>query len=285
MELAYRPETLVEALTICADTPVIPYAGGTDLMVRNRPWAGTPAAFTKPLMLIGHLRELQQVATKPDWQIGAGVTLSQLLRTPGLPYFLHAALREMASPGIRNSGTIGGNIMNASPAADLLVPLLLLDGQAILTSRHLERTETLRAFVTGPGKTTIATGELLTGIVFSDTAFTHQVYRKVGTRNADALSKLSFAGSATVENGLIQDFRIAIGAVAPTVVRSRSIEKMLIGQPIEVLPEKMPLLLNAYQEEIQPIDDQRSTAVYRKETALNLIRSFCLSLLNKEVLP
>ncbi len=275
----FIPETLEEALEYQAQHKAVPFAGGTDLMVKRKNWAGTLPEFDAPVIMIGGLGELKNITSKNGFlRIGAAATLADIAANESVPEILRLAVKQMASPGIRNMGTIGGNICNASPAGDTLPPLYALDASVKLKSAGGSREATVAKFITGPGCTGLKEGELLTEISMPLTRFSNVYYRKVGTRKADALSKLSFAGLADVAEGKIEDIRIAFGAVAPTVVRSVGAENLLTGVKLSDLPALLPQVKDIYSRFIRPIDDQRSSAVYRKEVSLRLLEDFLLGL-------
>ncbi len=277
MVRSYHPETLEEALKILIKTHCIPYAGGTDLMVRYRRGPGLVPGFDLPVMFIGQLPELTTVSEKNgEFSIGACVPYSEIIRHPHTPEILRQACRLIGAPAIQNLGTLGGNICNASPAGDTLPPLTALDASLTLRSISGEREVSLPSFFTGPGNTILRNDELLTCIHFRLPHFTVEGYRKVGTRKANALSKIAFAGFMLKEKDMLSDIRIALGAVAPTVVRSRELENRLIGQPLTDLAELLPDVLESYGKLIQPITDQRSDANYRKTVSLRLIENFVL---------
>ncbi|HKJ85988.1 MAG TPA: FAD binding domain-containing protein, partial [Spirochaetia bacterium] len=191
---------------------------------------------------------------------------------------------ELAAPALRNVATLGGNICNASPAADAVCPLYALDARCELRSASRVRTLPVAEFIAGPGRTVIESDELLTAIIIpagpgtvtaamGNDATTRVLYRKVGTRRANALSKLSMAAWASVSGGAVESVGVALGAVAPTVVRSREAEAGFVGS-LESLRERIDAILGAYGKLVTPIDDQRSTAEYRREVAVNLVRQF-----------
>lgn len=274
------PKTLKEALEYRAQHKAIPFAGGTDLMVKRKSWAGTLPKFDAPVLMIGGLKELKLGALDNGvLRIGAAETLADIAAADVLiPEVLCLAVRQMASPGIRNTGTIGGNICNASPAGDTLPALYALNASITLQSLKGSRELPIMQFIIGPGRTELKEDELLTEIRIPLVRFSNVYYRKVGTRKADALSKLSFAGLANVGEGKIEDVRIAFGAVAPTVVRSVGAEKLLQGVKLEDVPALMPQVIDIYSRFIQPIDDQRSSAAYRKEICARLLEDFLLGL-------
>jgi len=228
MVMAYQPRTLDEALVIRSEKQAIALAGGTDLLVRHRGWSGTLPAIERPVLFLNRIEALKTIErSEHTITIGAAVTLTELLETPALPPDLRSAIRQMASPTIRNAATLGGNICNASPAADTLPSLYAADAIVRLQRPGGQRDLPIRAFITGPGQTVLASDELLTEIQIPITAFNRITYRKVGTRKANALSKLSFVGLARIEASAIGDIRIAFGAVAPTIVREPAFESLL----------------------------------------------------------
>jgi CO/xanthine dehydrogenase FAD-binding subunit len=275
MVTAYQPRTLEEALAIRSERQAIALAGGTDLLVRNRSWSGTQPAIDRPVLFLNRIDALRTIErSEHTITIGAAVTLTELLETPALPPDLRSAITQMASPAIRNAATLGGNICNASPAADTLPSLYAADAIVRLQRPGGQRDLPVRAFITGPGQTVLVNDELLTAIQIPITPFNRVIYRKVGTRKANALSKLSFVGLAQIEASTVQDIRIAFGAVAPIVVREPAFESLLIGMPLSDVPAHADAVCRHFAERITPIDDQRSTANYRKTTALRLLANF-----------
>jgi xanthine dehydrogenase FAD-binding subunit len=275
----YIPASLKEALQIRNGENVITFAGGTDLMVRRKSWPGTLPLFDAPVLMVGGLKELKGCRTENGYlKIGAAEKLAGIAENSAVPEILRLAVHGMASPSIRNMGTIGGNIMNASPAGDTLPPLYALNATLTLESQAGSREVPVEKFIFGPGKTEIAANELLTAVNVPVEEYEKACYRKIGTRKADALSKASFAGLAVIGNGRLNDVRIAIGAVAPTVVRSAEAEGLLNGRDLKDIPAVVSDVLEIYAGLIRPIDDQRSTAAYRKQVSLRLIEDFIASL-------
>lgn len=279
-----HPTTLAQALDTLASGEHILFAGGTDLMVRCRVRPNVPAEFHHHVVFTDRVAELKQIspAMSADGnlvRIGAAVTMAEALRSPLVPNLLKQSLSGIAAPALRNRATLAGNICNASPAADTLPPLYLLDARVVLAKLGEQRTLPIGEFILSPGKTALTQGEMLTHIELpqpSELPLCH--YHKVGTRAANALTKVAFAGLARIDAGIVTDWRVAFGAVAPTVVRDRALEALVIGQPVSQLshPETglCQALLHAYGQVIRPIDDQRSTAQYRHTTALNLLQRF-----------
>ena len=275
----HRPVDLAEALRVRSDTAAIPLAGGTDLLVRHRNWAGTLPRIDKPVVYVGHLQELRRIdisgnGSGPQMTIGAAVTYSELLDHPTTPQLLRDSIIELAAPGLRNVATLAGNICNASPAADAACALYALDAEVELAAPTGRRRLPIAEFITGPGRTVLKDDELVTAIYLPPDNSTVKYYKKVGTRRANALSKLSLCACARIVDRTVTEIGIAIGAVAPTIVRNRDIEQHLQNTAPEQLALRIPQTLQQYAELIRPIDDQRSTAEYRKHTALALIEQF-----------
>jgi len=275
MVKSYIPKTLTEAAKIRKETGAVPIAGGTDLMVRYRNIAGTLPTFPWPVMFISNLEELKGISKEQATVvIRAGTELSVICESSLVHPVLRDAVRQMAAPALRNLGTLAGNICNASPAGDAICVLYALNAEVELATEKSMRRMLLSEFITGPGKTELESDELMTAIripVLNDTV---SFYKKVGTRKANALSKLSCTGLFCKENGLITDMRLAVGAVAPVVVQSAELEKSIQGMNFREFSEYEDHLFQAYAELIVPIDDQRSTAEYRKNVACGLIKEF-----------
>lgn len=275
MVITYHPSSYNEALDLLSQNDITIMAGGTDLMVKRRSWSNTPPRFDSDVMLIGGLEELDYIDRQGhNVHIGSTVTLEEIMDHFHTPELLIDAVKVMASPAIRHTGTLAGNVVNASPAGDSLPVLYVLDGNVVLESVYGIRHVPIDAFIVGPGQTSINSDEMIKEIILSDHHFNHVTYRKVGGRKADAISKVCFCGAADIKKSEVKDFRIAVGAVAPTVVRVREIEQYVIGKTVNYIKEHREQITARYEPYITPIDDQRSNAVYRKQTALNLIMDF-----------
>ena len=273
----FTPTSLADALRIRETERAIPIAGGTDLMVRYRRSGPLPIHLDAPPLFIGRLPELCSVTeTDSELTFGAAVTLSEIASHPFTPPGLTAAIAEFASPAVRNAGTIGGNVCNASPAGDTLPYLYAAGATVVLASTSDERTLPISEFITGPGRTLLGESELMTKIVIPRRSTPFVFYRKVAPRRSNALSKLSVYAEAGLDGdaGLprVTGFRLAVGAIAPTVVRIPEAETLLEGATAAEIRDRAGELLEAYRALIAPIDDQRSTAIYRRNTALALIQ-------------
>jgi CO/xanthine dehydrogenase FAD-binding subunit len=298
MVSAFKPSALGEALALLAENRgerrAVPLAGGTDLMVKRGrapgDASGGEAAFSRPVVFVGHLRELDGVSVEDGFPndgsgrrggprgarmlIGAACTFSSLLAHPAVPDPFKEIVSHIASPAVRNRGTVGGNVCNASPAGDTLPYLYALDAKAVLGRSGGTRELPVRELVTGPGETARADDELLLSLDVPLAPFNVFFYRKVGARRANSCSKLSFLGLARVEGGAVEDVRVCFGAVAPVVVRSLEIEESLRGLEVGELPERVPRVVRSYRELLRPVDDRRSAARYRMEVSLRLLERF-----------
>lgn len=275
MVKVFMPQSLKEALRIRKEEKAIPFAGGTDLMVKRGRLRGLAPYFEKPVLFLHRVKELMGVKFEEGRvRIGALSTLSEILENRDIPLILKYAIAEIASPAIRNLATIGGNICNASPAGDTLPPLYVMNARVVLSSFTSEREMKIMDFIKGPGSTDLKEEELLKEIIIPVEFFNIVFYRKVGTRKANSLSKVSFAGVARLDDGIIKDIRISFGAVAPTPLRAPEIEEEIIGKNKVKIIAKIPDILEKYARIIRPIDDQRSTARYRKTISLKILEYF-----------
>jgi xanthine dehydrogenase small subunit len=260
-----RPKSLRDALRMLRDEgPLVPMAGCTDLYVALN--FGTLSA-NRFLDLWG-LRDLRTIALRDGLlSIGALATYTDLIRSPlvrrRLPMLVSAA-REIGGPQIQNRGTLGGNVANGSPAGDTLPVLAAADATVVLKSADGERRVPFTSFYTGYRTSVMRPDELITALDIAPLAG-RQWFRKVGTRAAQAISKVVMAAVGPARDDAP---RLALGSVAPTVVRLPSTEAALGGGAS--LAEAQHILF----EEIAPIDDVRSTAEYRRRVAANLLARF-----------
>jgi CO/xanthine dehydrogenase FAD-binding subunit len=274
------PKTLKDTLEYIDTNPTTIIAGGTDLMVQRRNWASLPPHFDNDVVYIFNLQELKYI--KDDAQnvyIGATLPLSDIRQSYQVPELLHQAIDIIASPALRNVATIPGNIGNASPAGDTLPVLYVYDALIRVSSVQKETIVPIEQLILGPRKTMLDNNELITEVILPKEEFTHVSFKKVGGRKADAISKVSFAGAATIQNKTIKDIRLAFGAVAPTVVRIKEIEQSITGQNVDYLKDHIEDIKAKYAPHITPIDDQRSNRNYRHHVALNILEEFLRSLL------
>lgn len=269
------PASLADALAMLASEPGVwkPFAGGTDLMVLLE--AGKlPHRNYINIWPFEELREI--IVTEDHISIGALASYTDVQANPILrteyPMLCQAA-SETGGLAIQNRGTLGGNIINASPAADSPPALLAYDAEVELTSTVGSRWLPYHGFHTGYKQMQIRSDELLTKIRLPRHAANwYHYYRKVGTRKAQAISKVCLAAVGCRENSEITHVRIAFGSVAPIVVRCVRTEEVLHGQQLgQATTERGCVSL---RNEITPIDDIRSTAGYRLRVATNLLSDF-----------
>ncbi len=276
------PKTLNEALAFLAKHEALIINGGTDVMVQKRTLSEMPLAFSKPTLYLKSLKALNYI--KRDNQtvhIGATTPYESMLYDENIPALFKTCLKLFASPGIRNMGTLAGNIGNASPAADGVLMLYLYDATITLKAHQKQRSLPIENLITGVKQTSKNAGELITNIAFELPSFTHTFFKKVGGRKSDAISKVSFAGAANVIDGKIKDIRLAFGAINTTVIRDKSFEASLKGQTPQRLIAQLKDIKAHYAPLIKPIDDQRSNAKYRHKVALNLCEAFIRTLEEK----
>jgi CO/xanthine dehydrogenase FAD-binding subunit len=272
------PASLADALTLLAREPGEwrAFAGGTDLMVLLEAGTLAPARY----LSLWQLAELRGITVRKDEvTIGALTTYSDVLRSEVLGSefpLMGLAAAETGGVATQNRGTIGGNIANASPAADTPPALLVYDASLDLVSVRGVRRVAYDRFHLGYKQIDLAPDELIHSIRLprGRGGWRHG-WRKVGTRRAQAISKVCFAGSIDVAGAAVRDIRIAFGSVAPTPVRAARAEAAMRGRTIDA--ETIKASCDTLAADIAPIDDLRSTARYRLTVARNLLEQFLLS--------
>jgi CO/xanthine dehydrogenase FAD-binding subunit len=274
-----QPRTLDRALAMLADEPGTwkPFAGGTDLMVLLEAGALKHERFIN-LWGLAELRGVE--ATDTTLAIGALTTYTDLLNDPlvrdEFPLLCEAAA-QTGGVATQNRGTLGGNIANASPAADTPPALLVYDAELELRSVRGVRRVPYARFHTGYKTMELTPDEIIARIHLPrDRRGWTAAYRKVGTRRAQAIAKVCFAAAARLDGNVIQDVRLAFGSVAPTVVRATATEALMRGQ--QLTPQSTTAAADALAAEISPIDDIRSTARYRRFVARQLLVDYLQSL-------
>jgi CO/xanthine dehydrogenase FAD-binding subunit len=277
----FTPNKLSEALQLMErfqDQARI-IAGGTDLVLdlSNKRYSGVEA-----LVDISSIPELRRISLENELvTIGSAVTLTEILRSDLLRSragVLVDAVRMIAGPQIRNIATIGGNVVNASPAADTIPPLLVLGSRvSIISSGHKFREMTLSEFLIGNRQVDIRAGEIVTAFHFPlpDPA-ARFYFRKVQPRRSMAIAMLNLAIMLKVKNDRITNVKIVMGAVAPTVVRVNTVESELKNLPVSLADD--PKLYTGVNQDIAPISDFRATRIYRINVAQNLLREAVLNL-------
>jgi CO/xanthine dehydrogenase FAD-binding subunit len=261
------PQSVEEATEVLAGGDVSVFAGGTDLMVQARLGAKT---LRPVLMNIGRIPKLRGIAVEGgEVRIGALTTVTELLESDAIRAaapVLSRAADCFGSPQVRNAATIGGNLANASPAADLVPPLLVLEAQVDLASWAdggvVTRTVPLEAFFSGPGETVMRPGELLTFVRFpGPEPGTVAVFGKCGARPALDIAIVSVGIAGVKDNGSLRRVRVAFGAVAPTPIRGHKTEAALEGTSLD--DEQIDAIARGACAEIAPISDVRASAWYR----------------------
>ena len=273
------PASVREALDVLAqtDSPWKPFAGGTDLMVLLE--AGKLPH--RQYVNIWGLKELRGIEVTGEYvTLGALTTYAEIQEHPVLraefPMLCQAA-QETGGIAIQNRGTLGGNIVNASPAADTPPALLAYEAELDLVSSASERRVAYSSFHLGYKQMAMRADELLRAVRLPRTSKDlFQYYRKVGTRKAQAISKVCFAALGAVREEKLSAVRIAMGSVAPVPLRCLQTERVLHNQPLTA--ETRQAARTTLSTEISPIDDIRSVRSYRLQVSLNLLEDFLTQL-------
>ncbi len=265
----YTPASLKEALEIRAAHDVIPYAGGTDLMIGEKR--------TGAYLFLNRVSELKRVFLEDGiLHLGAGCTFTELIEHKMTPALLKEALRLIAAPAIRNEGTIGGNIANGSAKADSALVFFAADAKLKLASVSGERVLPIKEFYLGRKKLDLRGDELITEVLLPTRWLEHYYYQKVGARKALAISRVAFAGLMHIENDVIEHCATAFGAVSDVIIRREDIDAMLIGKTVVQARDAKGDYLGAFERAIVPIKG-RVSAEYRKTVCLNLLNDFLVS--------
>jgi CO/xanthine dehydrogenase FAD-binding subunit len=272
LKKVFLPKTLDELWSCLDGEPnALPYAGGTDLLVRYDARGDGLSA----LVCLERIADLRGISADGGTvRIGAATTLARILDDEAvlkdLPV-LAQAIRVLGSPIVRNMGTIGGNIGRASPAGDTLPPLYALGAALELISRSGSRRMAIGDFIAGPGRTRLERGEVIAAVrIAKPTPTAVQHYEKVGHRNALACSLVSMAAVIGVGgDGVVESASLAWGSVGPTVVKCPAAEMALIGGKLDM--ETLRAAAGAARDAVTPIGDVRADANYRRTVAGNLL--------------
>lgn len=276
----YMPESLQEACSLLAEKGpgARVLAGGTDLLNKMKHGLAAPEALIS-------LKKLSQL-TIIDYVPGKGVIIgarathnaianSALLQEKYLS--ICEAAHHMANNQVRNAGTIGGNIVNAVPSADLPPILISLGALITLAGTKGERVMPLEDFFAGPGKTVIARDEILTEVIIPDNTLTGSTYIKFGLRRSGALAVVGVAAAIEMDGDICKNARIALGAVAPVPMRAKNAEAMITGKAVdEELLEQAGVCAST---ECKPISDLRGSEEYRRD----MVRVFTKRALRKAI--
>lgn len=269
----YMPETLAQALEIKSRVDAIVLAGGSDLMVSHKRTIGLTPVFDRPVMIIRNLPELRKIRVneKGECCIGAACTSAEIAASTLVPWHVRQAANRMGAIGLRNSATIGGNIANASPKGDTPGPLYLLDARVKLQSLKSEREVLVSDFIVKFKTLDIKPDELITEVIvpYSERDFDYVFWHKVGTRKANAISKITVSMALKFnKDDTVKDFRLSATATGSKTNRSRDVENIVIGKKIDTaLIEKV---VQAFDEVISP----RAMPEFRRESTRRMIRRF-----------
>ena len=248
-------------------------AGGTDLMVKMRAGSVHP----RLLVDISRVDALREISTQPSGlTIGSAALVAEILASPTVSThypLLATVLRSLGSAQIRNRATLGGNLANASPAADSPLALLAYEARVTLARAGTERSLPLHEFFLGPGRTALARGEYIRSVDLPTARTDWDVFfHKVGRRRALTIAIASVAGLVALRGRTVVDVRLAAGSVAPTPIRLRAVENLVRGQELD--GERIAAAHAAAFREVSPIDDVRATALYRRTVASDLVARF-----------
>lgn len=260
--IAYHcPSTISEAVALLAEEGRTVIAGGTDLLVNPRYMVGVREVVDIRKLGLDYIRR------EENWLcIGAGATMRTIARHPEAQELANGVLAQgaalCASPNIRNTATLVGNVASALPSADTPPALLVLDAQVVLTGIHGERIVPLEQFFIGPGKS-VRERDLIRElrIPLDHTSALGGGFYKI-FRTAEDISIVNAAASLLVNEGIITKARLVVGAVAPVPLRARKAEEALLGQP--PTEETLRQAAEIAREETRPISDQRASADYRR---------------------
>lgn len=262
----YQPTSLQAALEILAKEVVTPYAGGTDLMIES--------AENANYLFLNRIPEMKQIRQDEQYvRIGATCTFTEIIESELAPAILKEAVGEIAAPAIRNLGTVGGNICNGSPKGDSALIFFATGAKLRLVSSRGERIIPINEFYLGRKKIALQADELLVEILLDPRGLSDYYYKKVGARNALAISRVSFAGVIHIEGDKIIKCMTAFGAVSDVIIQRGEIDGLFIGKTIPEAKRIKAQYLAAYDQAIVPIRG-RISAEYRKSVCMNLLRDF-----------
>lgn len=268
----FSPKTLDEALDVIKTVEGRVIAGGTDVI----PQMSDGRFVADSLIDISYLEDLRFIKKEgATIRIGALTTYSSIMQSDLLqtaaPLLVDAAA-TVGAVQTQNKGTLGGNIGNASPAGDLLPPLLSLNAEITLISQGNERQITLSDFLLGPGKTALSQGEIIHSISFKELSpQSRSTFIKLGNRRGMAISVVSTAVILRLTNkGKVEDLRISLGSVAPTPIRCTQAEAILLG--FEPTPSLLEKAAATAADESAPISDIRASADYRRHAVQVLVQ-------------
>jgi CO/xanthine dehydrogenase FAD-binding subunit len=268
-----RPTGIAELLSALQEDDAAILCGGTDILVKIRRGLVSPATLVD-VSRLDELRGIEEVGG--EVHIGAAVSENEILKSPlvveRLP-LLADVLKRLAAVEIRSRGSLGGNLVNASPAADSAIPLLLYEARVNVVGPTGERWVPVLEFFVGPGRTTLAKGEFVRTIAVPDPPEgARAFYHKIGRRRALTISIASLGVLIRLAKRSVDLVRIAAGSVAPTPLRLDEAERVLLGGPLDDAPIRQAS--QAAARSVSPIDDVRATAAYRRQVIGDLLERF-----------
>lgn len=279
VETSYIARSKEEALTIRKEVDCEILAGGTDMMVQNKRGVEITPKFKKPVLFISSLEELKGIEVFADRiEIKALTVSSAIAACEAMPYFVKTAASLMGAISLRNSATIGGNIANASPKGDLPQPLTLLDSLIELESLSGKRTMLVDEFIIGAKKTALRSDEIISKIIVPIPKYTYGYYKKIGSRKANTISKLTFSALIDLDGDIIKDIRFSSGSAGPKVARSRENEEKYIGLSLsDLTDEKINEIALSHLALLSP----RAMPKYRKNATARMLVHFLTEVRNK----
>ncbi len=263
----YAPKTLEEALEIRSSHNVIPYAGGTDLMVQN------PKDAT--YLFLNKIDDLRHVTDDGQYiRIGACVTFTEAEHNELVPEIMRKAVSEIAGPAIRNAGTFGGNLGNSSDKADSVLVEFAMDAKVKLVSKFGERIIPVDEFFVKRNQNSLKNDEIIAEILLpKDRCAMPYYHKKVGGRKSLAITRIAFAGLCDIENGVIKHFSNALIGGTAVFLRFKDLEAEITGKTVNEAKEMKESFINKYMERFNP-SRGRVTPQYRKAVYENLLRDF-----------
>lgn len=266
----YKPASLKEAVAIRAAEKVIPYAGGTDLMVQNPKDA--------VYLFLNDIEELRAITDDGEYiRIGAAVTFTQAIASDLVPQLMKEAVSRIAAPAIRNAGTFGGNLGNGSDKADSVLAGFALDAKVRLVSASGERVIPFDDFCVRRGVTNLKDDELIAEILLpKEKCALPYYYHKIGGRSALAISRVALAGVYDTENGVIRSISLTVIGEGK-FTRYRDAEEKLVGKTVSEICENADKYVGLFIEKMT-FTRGRVSAEYRKTVVSNLIKDYFASL-------
>ena len=262
----FMATSLKEALEIRSSENVMPYGGGTDLMIEGKE--------NVTYLFLNKVPEMKQITEDDEYiRIGASCTFTEVLNSSLVPNLMKDAVSKIAAPAIRNAGTMGGNIGNGSAKADSVLIEYVSDAKLVIASKDGSRIVPIDEFYKGRKQLDLKKDELIIEILLPKTGLENYYYKKVGAIIALAISRISFAGVIKMDGDVIKDIAVAFGAVSATVLRFKEIEKMLIGKTLSEAKQLKNQFISEYDKKIVPTMG-RVSAEYRKAVCLHLLGDF-----------